>query len=362
MLPYWLLFLFFAVGALLTLRPLSLALAAEVGATQASARRARPLFVLGMLLLTLMVGLRFEVGGDWFSYANIFERTTDDLGRELTRGDPAYQFLNWLVHELRGEMWHINIVCAVIFAIGLHRLATTQPEPWLVLVVAVPYLVTVVAMGYTRQAAALGVLMAGLAAVIRGAGLVKFAVYVFIAALFHRTAVVVLPLMAFVFPRSRLTDVLIVAGISLSLYFLLLQESVDTFTRNYLEARYSSQGAAIRIAQLALAAGLFFLSRQALGFSERERRIWRNFCVVTFGTVVALLISPSSTAVDRMSLYLMPMQVVVLARLTQWLTQPVLARLLVTLYSALVLFVWLNYASHAPAWLPYQTILEESGW
>lgn len=364
MLPYWLLFLFFVVGAMLSLRRTAVAGPGVFSSDQPAPlpqRRLKAPFALGLTIVALMIGLRFEVGGDWLSYADIFERSTDDLWRELKRGDVGYQALNWLVHVSDGELWHVNLVCGCIFAFGLYRLATTQPDPWLVMVVAVPYLVIVVAMGYTRQAAALGVLMMGLAAVIRGAGLLKFALYVAVAALFHKTAVVLLPLMAFVFPRSRLSDLVIVGAVTLSLYVLLLQDSVQDFQRNYLEARYTSQGAAIRIAQLALAAGVFFAARQALRFDELERRIWRNFSIATLFTVLALLLSPSSTAVDRVSLYLLPMQLVILARLSFWFGPPFFARLLVVGYSALVLFVWLNYAAHAFAWLPYQTVFSDTG-
>lgn len=354
--PYITLFVFFALGALLAIRSAPSMPAHGQGEWAAERLSTGPLFGLGLIAILVLVGLRHDVGADYDNYAELFRRTrlisSDAL---LSYGDWGYHFSSRLLSENGGSLWQLNLLCAAIFGWGLYRFARAQPEPWLALVVAIPYMVTVVAMGYTRQATALGILMMGLAAVLRGASLVRFAVYVALAALFHRSAVVVLPLMMFVFPRSRLTDALLVVALTLSLYVLFLQDAVEQFQRGYLERGYQSQGAAIRIAQLALAALLFFAARSRMMFSEAEGRLWRNFAVVALAMAAVLILSPSSTAVDRVSLYLLPLQVAVLARLPIAISPP-LARLLVVAYSGLVLFVWLNYAAHARYWLPYQTI------
>lgn len=377
MLPYWLLFAFFALGALLSLRGTGSGEAQgttfALGGDLPQAAGAPPppqwsplqdrrdvglFFGFGLIVLLLMIGLRFEVGGDWLNYQRIFERTRLlSFSQQLGTGDPGYQTLNWLVAQAGGDVWLVNLVCAAIFCWGLGRLARSQPEPWLAMVVAIPYLVIVVAMGYTRQAAALGVLMAGIAAVFRGAGVMRFALYVLLAALFHRTAIIALPLMTFVFPRSRGTNLLMIAALSVSLYVLFLQDTVELLQRNYLDARYSSQGAAVRVAQLAVAAALFVVARKSLRFSPVEQKTWRNFAVATFIMVPLLVLLPSSTVVDRVSLYLLPLQIAVLARLPLAITAPIIARMAVVAYSALVLFIWLNYAVHADWWLPYRTIL-----
>ena len=77
---------------------------------------------------------------------------------------------------------------------------------------------------------------------------------------------------------------------------------------------------------------------------------------------VALVVSPSSTAVDRVALYLIPLQIFVgsympLIRL-QGLSKALLRQLLVVL-SLAVLSVWLFFASHAFAWVPYRNLLFE---
>ena len=361
--PYIALFAFFAVGALLTVRrAIAPQLAGQAMDPLSFRTSAGPLFAIGLIVVGVLIGLRYEVGADYDTYVELFRRSRLlSFNSLIELGDWGYYLTSQVLSENGGSLWQLNSLCAVLFCWGLYRLARTQPEPWLVLVVAIPYMITVVAMGYTRQATALGILMMGLAAVLRGAGLFRFALYVAVAAMFHRSAVIVLPLMMFVLPRSRATDVLLLAALTLSLYVLFLQDAVEQFQRGYLKSGYQSQGAAIRIAQLALAALLYFAARARLGFSEIEGRLWRNYSLVALAMALVLAISPSSTAVDRVSLYLLPLQLAIIARLPLALTNPVLARLLVVTYSGLVLFVWLNYAAHARFWLPYQTIFAAEG-
>lgn len=94
------------------------------------------------------------------------------------------------------------------------------------------------------------------------------------------------------------------------------------------------------------------------GFSEDEARLWRNFSLVAVGATVALLVSPSFTAVDRVALYLLPIQFVVLARIPGTLVSRSFGKLMIAAYTAAVLFIWLNYAANAQSWLPYRTWLE----
>jgi hypothetical protein len=372
MLPYWLLFLYFALGGLLGRSASRPAVPVSPGpsmpeatgvheppaAPRAGFRRGGVGLVFGMLLVTLMVGLRYRVGADWQTYEAIFARADlGSFGSSISRGDWGYQFVNALIAKSGGAVWQVNLVCAILFAWGLWRFAERQPDPWLVVVVAVPYLIIVVAMGYSRQAAALGILMAGLAAVSRGSGLFRFALYVAVAALFHRTAIVLLPLMGFVFPRSRASNLLLVLALSASLYTVFLQDSIDTLRTNYVDARYSSQGAGIRVAQIALAAIIYFVARERFGLDEVERRIWRNFSVVALLMIPALALTSSSTAVDRISLYLFPLQLAVISRLPLAYRRETLGRLVVVGYSAAVLFVWLNFAVHAQYWVPYRNVV-----
>jgi len=342
---YWLLFAYFAIGALLSRET-------------EQKRQGQVILIAGALFVWLAVGLRYEVGGDWVTYKFLFSFVKyADLGRVLLIGDPGYQSLNWAVQRVGGELWLVNLICGAMFTWGLYVFAKNQPDPWLTFVVAVPYLIIVVAMGYTRQGVAIGILMAGLASVERGASAVRFACYVAIAALFHKTAVVVLPLVIFAWKQNKFLNALTGLAGCILLYDIFLSQSVEVFVRNYVEAEYSSQGAAIRVAMNLVPAISFLIFRRRLQFDATGQRMWLYFALASLAMPVLLLLLPSSTAVDRLALYLIPIQVAVLPRIPYLFKGRGYGRALIIAYAAAVQFVWLSFAANADAWLPYRSYL-----
>ncbi|MDO8774498.1 MAG: EpsG family protein [Burkholderiaceae bacterium] len=309
-------------------------------------------------VLVLMIGMRHEVGGDWGNYAEQIRLASyGTLQQAATQGDPAYSLLNWLASRLGGGLYLVNTVCAVFFSWGLMVFCRAQPRPWLALVVGVPYLVTVVAMGYTRQGTAIGFAMLGLAA-LSDRKLLRFVVFVALAAAFHKSAVILMPLAVLAGTRQKLWTVFWVGFSSVLFYVLLLQDSVDALTENYIGAQYDSSGAAIRVAMNAVPAALFLWFRRRFVMAPADRTFWTWMSLGALAFIGLLVISPSSTAVDRVALYWIPLQLFVLSRLPDVLGKRNGKNAVwvwaVVAYSAAVLFVWLVFATHSFAWLPYK--------
>jgi len=299
MIVYWLLFSYFAIGSLITrkLTPLNKS----------------PLLLFGLIITCVLIGFRYKVGGDWYTYEYFFTFRGGGM-RAPPPEDPAYEFINWLIQQTPFEIWAVNLICALVFTWGLARFCLAQPQPWLSLLVAIPYMVIVVAMGYTRQAVALGILMAGLATVSKGASAVRFSIYTAGAALFHRTAVMMLPIVALGSGRNRTVNVLVGIACMVLLYDIFLGNGLDRFIHNYINAEYASSGAGIRLTMNFIAAAILLLANRRLQFNEIEWRVWRNFAWASIVLLLALFITPSSTAIDRMSIYVMPLQIAVLSR------------------------------------------------
>lgn len=346
MFPYWLFFSAFALGALQYQRQ------GHVG------REQNPLLVVAGVLTALFIGLRYEVGGDWGNYNRIFEdhRYRDFLG-SIGTGDPGYSFLNWLAHSFGFSIWFVNLICGAIFAWGLISFARRQPNPWLAVLVAIPYLIIVVAMGYTRQAVAIGIVLAGLAVLDRSS-MLRFAGYVLVAVTFHKSAIIVLPIVALSAARNRFVIAGLLLFLMAALYYIFVQSAFDDLLTNYIDAEYQSEGAAVRVAMNLPPAILYLLFQRHFGLDPQQRKLWRNFSLAAVVTLGALLTISSSTAVDRLALYLIPLQVFVLARLPEVFRGTArknsLLLLGVIFYSAVIQFVWLTYANNALYWLPYQ--------
>ena len=344
MAAYWALFAFFAAGAIIA-----------GSFTGENVRRPGAIFAIGAVAMTLMIGLRYNVGGDWQTYEFMYYRAGPlAFADALSIGDPAYQAVNWVAYNFDGDVWLVNSICAIFFVWGLFRLCRTQPYPWLALLVAVPYAVIVIAMGYTRQAVALGLIMAGIADFLRGGSVLRFGIYVAAAALFHKTAIVAFPVVALATERNRLVNMLIVLAGGILLYDLFLGDAMDNFVENYIRAAYSAQGAAIRIGMNMLAAAVLWLGRRKLELARVEWKVWRNFSLASVASLVFLVMSPSSAAVDRISLYIIPLQMAVLGRVPLIFKSRLFGTVLVASYCFAVEFVWLNFAQFSDAWVPYQ--------
>ena len=314
-------------------------------------------FVAG-LFLTVLVGLRHQVGGDWFNYQAMYLKMVGaPLSELFENGDPGFQLLNWLSFKAEGGTYFVNLMAGLIFSVGVVAFCRQQPRPWLALAVAVPYMVIVVGMGYSRQAIALGLALLGLVGIAKQSNF-QFVLCVALAATFHKSAVLLVPIAVLATPGSRLWTGLWVGIATVVLYYLLLADSVDGFVTNYLDARYQSEGAAVRIAMNALPATILLLFQKKFVWQPAERNLWTSMSVLALACVAWLLVSSSSTAVDRVALYLIPLQLFVFARLPDLLGSGRSVRtwvIAVVVYYAAVLLVWLNFATHAFAWVPYNS-------
>ena len=251
---YWLLF---PLPALALLSPYRL-----------SAGGQKLVWFLYALVFAVFIGFRHEIGADWFNYEDHFHYIEQlSFVEALEYGDPGYYGLSWLVSHWGGSLYLLNAICAVMVMAGVVVFARTQPLPWLAFVAAVPYLIVVVAMGYTRQSAALGLAMIGLAA-LGQQRVVKFVVWVLLGALFHKSAVLLLPIAALAASQRRLWTWTWVAVTTTAGATLLLLDDSETLWKNYVEADYESQGGLIRVLMNAVPALLFLMFRRRLRVRE----------------------------------------------------------------------------------------------
>jgi hypothetical protein len=113
MIPYLLSWGVFAAGAL------------------GSSRRipAASLLALG-LFLTLLIGLREQVGGDWFNYLPYLEHASGlSLAVIFQANEFGYGLLNWIGANWGGGIYLVNTVCGMVFSIGLLQFCRAQPRP-----------------------------------------------------------------------------------------------------------------------------------------------------------------------------------------------------------------------------------------
>lgn len=312
-------------------------------------------FLIGVGL-TVFIGLRYQVGADWGSYIDYLVRMQGTPFYEaLLLKDPGYQILNWVSASLGLAVWFVNLVAAGVFVFGLIKFVRVLPDPRIALAVSIPYMVIVMAMGYTRQAMAFGFVLWGLTYLIERR-ILAFILLLSIAAAFHKSAVVLIPLAVLANTRNRWWTAVWVGVAGAVLFATFVQSYVDTLYQTYVASSYAnaSEGGPIRTLMNALPGLVFIAFRKRLNMPAEERALW--FWISVFSLLCLPLLLVSATAVDRVALYFMPIQLVVASYFPSFFRSEsrVISRIAVLGFYGAVLFVWLNYAAHNNSWLPYQ--------
>lgn len=322
------------------------------------------LWALVALALVTIIGLRWETGGDWGNYDRMVQSALWTDNRFGLLGDPGFHVVTRLAAQSSYGMLVVTMISGVVVTAGLIRFCLAQPRPWLCLAVAVPYFVVVMGMGYIRQGMAVSLLLMALIAVQQGS-VARFIGWVLAAALFHSTALIFLPLalfMARVHPFARL---MLLLGAAAVLGTAATGERTGLLLTNYVDQEMTSSGALVRLAMTALPGAILLYWRDRFGLTPSERWIWMMLSLGGIAALALVLVFPTSTAIDRVGLYLLPLQLFVYARLPDALagndrTARVLATAIVALYAA-AFYVWLNYAVNVEYWLPYRFFLFEDG-
>lgn len=351
--PYWIFFLFPAIAAVKSRPARNLRFD---GTRKISANTAWGVLVLA---LTIIIGFRDRVGGDWYNYFGYLFRAKDlTFVDALLQTDPGFELINVLSMWMDLGVVGVNLFCGFVFALGLVIYCRSLPRPWLALAVAIPYLTIVVSMGYSRQGVAIGFAMIALVALGRDR-FVSFLLWIAVAATFHSSAVLLIALSLLTLNFRKLRNLPVLFVVAPLLYVAFLQDRTADFTTAYLDEAMQSDGAFLRLSMNLVPGILFLFFRRRLFIADGEKRIYTVMSLAAAATFVALITGLlPSTALDRTALYLIPLQLYVFSHLPDALGKPggwnqAYVFGIVVFYAA-VQFVWLNLGTFSGWWIPYR--------
>ncbi len=311
------------------------------------------------LALILIIGTRRYVGADWSNYGlQFYANASQTLFQAWQDTDIAYSTVSWLVYRSGLEIYGLNLVCATILVAGLMKLASRQQDPWVALAVAVPYALLVVGMGYTRQSAALGLECFALLA-LADRRLFRFAALSVAAVLFHKSAVVLLPLaMVANTGRPVLTGVILIVTAVAGSWLAAYSADFDVLRSTYIDQRLSSDGTAARLMIASVAAVGYMVISHTTPLSDLGKRVFWALALSTL--LLGALAGTGSTAVDRLALYVIPLQLVFWGNLSR-AVQPAylgfIPKVIAVLAYGMYMYLWMANSFHAFFWKPYYSFL-----
>ena len=404
--PYWLFFYLFLLNALIHIGPSLLSINGRYlirpSLLSIKGRYWSIEWVSIYIFLVLIVGLRYQVGGDWYPYAENLSNTDASTFDFIYLRDPGFEFLNWLaalydqeiglfpkavvlggkdIYFLSDNIWTlgsdqeivlVNFISAIFFSYGLVIFCRNQALPSLSMLVAIPFLVIVVAMSATRQSIALGFFMLGLVALENG-NFWRYIKLILFSAFFHASALLLLPLAMVVGGRKLFIKMLALFLFFVTLFFFMGGMEVGLKWLNYIKSIYfhskfsiKSPGTIIRYVMVLLPVLILLLNINRLitnriSTSIYAIRLWKVFALSSFVMIIPLIFIQSTTVVDRVLLYWLPLQLFVYGNIpVAYLRNKyiyIVIYLMIVLYSLMVIATWFTFANNFNSWIPYSSYL-----
>ena len=344
MLAYWLLI---ALPIILSLSPINI---------HDKNRRNFLLNLVGVFYI-LFIGLRYETGADWEAYANMYASISwYSLSDAMEYTEVGYGILNWLLNQINADIIAVNFIAAILFVSGLVRFAKKMPNPWLALISVTPYLVIAIGMSAVRQSAAIGLVFHFMAS--WQDSFFKKTSLASLATSFHYSAVIAL---IFLIQDIKMPQwfryVLLITGGFISYPIFSSTEAYSKYHQVYIDDDLISPGALMHVLLNTIPALIYFINIKKWNLIFGKSELIPLLAALSVLSIIG--INLSSTGVDRLALYLSPIQMLVYSALPLLFNKKnqVIINFMVVMYHCTVLYWWLNYANTAIAFIPYRNVL-----
>ncbi|MEX0445279.1 EpsG family protein [Xenorhabdus sp. SGI246] len=328
--------------------------------TLSFSKNKKNLFVF-YIFLSFFIGLRQEIGGDWFNYLNMYNKIIKLQFKEaLFVTDPLYGTLNWVSGVFKlGGIYFVNFICAFIFCSSIYFFSKNFKNIWFPVIILYPYTILAVSMGYTRQSVAIAFVVFAFNSLFNNKK-IYFLLFILLGMLFHKSAAILLMLLPFIYSRElNLKLFFLVYYIILTIillfffYLILLQNNI------YLSGAIHSSGSTVRVLIHILPLTIYLIYREL--FRKKQIIPIRILDVMAIMIILSLILSVFfSTLADRFSLYLIIFDIIILSVFLDSLktNQRLFFISMLIMINSIVLYSWLFYSPWAQCcWVPYNNLI-----
>ena len=319
-----------------------------------------------IFFLTLFVGSRVEIGGDWGTYLYNYYTNGEnfDFFDFSIRSDWGFETLSYLFYYYDLPATYFLFFCSIINFCCLYIFLNKQPNKWLFLTISFPYLITVIYMGFVRQSLALSFMFLAINSSNENKT-TKVLYYFILGFLFHKSSIIIFLLILIcnknIFKQIFSTKVfLLIILISYLIYYSSSDFSnlIGVYIEDPRGLSLSSKGAIPRLLLSFTAVIIFFIYKHKFKFTDFENKFYTaNSFLIIF---LCLFVFKYSTLVDRLNIYCLPFQLVVFSRLFL-IDSTLIVKNLLNLTSVfiygMIFVIWLYFSNSSHRWAPYYSFL-----
>ncbi len=313
------------------------------------------IWIFIIFLLSIFIGFRDGVGGDWIHYENFYYNVPNINFKSVIGPSLVYVFINQISHYLGIQIVGVNFICAAIFMFALATFLNNTPNKWLSLAISFPIIIVVLSMGYTRQGLAFSFSLFLIKA-LEDKKLFKSFIFIILSILSHKTGLFIASFLLFIYFFYHKKYLLLILAIIIPFFFgYFFLNFYKHLIYNYagLGQHFYSYGSLPRSILIFLIAILFILNKKKF----KKMSEYQIFVYSTFAFMIIFLFPfcfTTSTLVDRLLLYLYPLKLVFIS-FADFKDKSI--RFITFLISSIYFFyfiVWISFGKNSFSWVPYK--------
>ena len=329
------------------------------------------------LFFIIFIGLRYEIGCDWFQYKGMFEKYNsisliDIIRTSLSAQKPGYRIQELghiFITFISKNIYILNLIYSILFTLPLFYFCSQLKRTYFSLLISYPYYIIVVGMGPIRQAVCISLLIL----LVSKRKYYSHISFTIISSLLHQSSILlnglILGSSISNFKKVKLSQKNIFFVLLLSLILLFssptLIGKVYFYISSYKELipgggrLISPAKGAYYIWFINFVPSIIFLKNIA---KFRFEKSLKNILIIltTFEFLLLPIIFLNSVIAYRLLLYLFPSSILI----TSYIPDLELLKIkkfyslnIIISVALLSLIIWLKFAFHSSCWTPYKNIL-----
>ncbi len=332
----------------------------------------QPLWFSYLILLTIFVGFRYNVGGDWIiydEYFNLINSTNDIFKTEIgsilsVNTEFGYDFIILLFKTFGLDIVHLNLFLSIIFFLSLTLFFNILDNKYLAIIISFPFAILLLGMGFQRQAISFSFLLFAVYYLSKDKKNI-FYLFLILGIFFHKSLIIFI----FYYFFEKLKNIsslfsknsIIILSILIIFLFIFRQNFlslIDIYLLDQSKEFEPSKGAYYRIFPSFISAIIYLYFYKNLNYSNDIKSFFLYLTFISIFTSIIMIILP--TFADRLNLYLLPLQIFVFTNIitiSGLKKYSIIIELAIISFYFLFLLVWLTFATHRQFWIPYNNYL-----